>query len=296
MCLDFHFMITALRPMGKNSGLRSRNSDGLQFPGACHETSDRTFAGWHSSGVDLPLKAHGDTMTDTPASAILVAHGSPSEPGPQDVALKALAEAVGALLPGWTIRGETLAAEGSLEGALDGLPAPLIYPFFMAEGFFTGRALPGRLGKVGAIDARQLAPFGTDPALPALMAQAALEGARSAALDPSEGALLLAAHGSQVSSTSKDSTYAMAGHLRALTPFARIEVGLIEEPPHLADVARALGGGVCLPFFALRAGHVEGDVPQALAEAGFGGPLLPAIGEHPGVPRLIADALLRAVT
>ncbi len=235
-------------------------------------------------------------MFDTRPSAILVAHGSPSEPGPQDAALKALAAAVGARMPGWDLRGATLAADLSLEAALDGLHAPLIYPFFMAEGFFTGRALPGRLEKAGAGDARRLAPFGTDPALPMLMAQVALEGATGSALEPETTALILAAHGSQVSSTSKDSTYAMAAQLRTLTPFARIEVGLIEEPPHLADVARDLGGGVCLPFFALRAGHVEGDVPQALAEAGFEGPLLPAIGEHPGVPRLIADALLRAVT
>jgi len=51
---------------------------------------------------------------------------------------------------------------------------------------------------------------------------------------------------------------------------------------------------VCLPFFALRAGHVSQDVPQALAQAGFRGPLLAPIGEHAGVPRVIAAGLSRA--
>ncbi len=233
-------------------------------------------------------------MPLTHSSAVLVAHGAPADPEPQDAVLKDLATAVAERLPGWEVRGATLALDGSLEAALDGLAAPLIYPFFMAEGFFTGRALPGRLARAGAADARQLSPFGVDPDLPGLMARVAVRGARDAGLDPAQATLLLAAHGSQVSATSKDSTYAMAARLVSLTPFARVEVGLIEEPPYLANAARGLGPAVCLPFFALRAGHVEGDVPEALAEAGFEGPLLPAIGEHHEVPALIAAALTRA--
>ena len=73
-----------------------------------------------------------------------------------------------------------------------------------------------------------------------------------------------------------------------------MNVGLIEEKPYLAAVARGLGSAICIPFFARKAGHVEDDVPDALAQAGFSGPVLPAIGEHAAVPRLVADALLRA--
>jgi sirohydrochlorin ferrochelatase len=232
-------------------------------------------------------------MSAAPIEAIIVAHGQPGDPLPQDGALKALAAAVAARLPGAEIRGATLAMESSLETALDGLAAPLVYPFFMAEGFFTGRALPGRLGKAGRGDARQLPPFGVDPALPDLVARVATEAARTHAIEPAGATLLLAAHGSQVSSTSKDSTYAMATRLARLTSFARIDVGLIEETPFLAETARGLGPALCLPFFALRAGHVVGDIPEALAEAGFDGPLLPAIGEHPEVPALIAAAIVR---
>ncbi len=232
-------------------------------------------------------------MTGAATPAVIVAHGQPGEPEPQEAALHALAARVAAGLPGATVRGATLAMPGSLEAALDGLARPLVYPFFMAEGFFTGRMLPGRLAKAGRQDARQLPPFGLDRALPALMARVALEAAGAHGIDPAAATLLLAAHGSQVSATSKDSTYAMAAQLARLTPFARIEVGLIEEPPHLAEVARGLAPALCLPFFALRAGHVVGDIPEALAAAGFDGPLLPAIGEHRDVPALIAAAIRR---
>lgn len=234
---------------------------------------------------------------DRPAAApvVIVAHGSPADPVPQEAALAALAARVGAALPGRVVRGATLAAEGALEAALEGLAAPLVYPFFMAEGWFTGTALPRRLAGCGALPgATQLRPFGTDPDLPALMAAIAHEAAAVARLDMAQTTLLLAAHGSRVSRTSADTTLAMAKALRATTPFRSVTAGFVEEAPFLADAARGLGPGICLPFFALRAGHVLTDLPEALAEAGFQGPLLPAVGEHPAAAALIARAILRA--
>jgi sirohydrochlorin ferrochelatase len=213
--------------------------------------------------------------------AILVAHGSPADPVPQEAAMQALAVRVAMWLPGWHLRGATMAMPGALETALDAMTAPLIYPFFMAEGWFTRTNLPRRLAAAGR-DLVQLPPFGTDPDLPALMAAAA-----------GPGPLLIAAHGSKVSKTSSETTYRMVASLAALG-LGPIHAGFVEEAPFLVDVARDMGKGTCLPFFALRAGHVAEDVPQALAEAGFNGTLLPPIGEDPGVARLIAAALARA--
>lgn len=232
-----------------------------------------------------------------PRDALIVAHGAPADPAPQEVVLQALAAATAPHLPqGWRIRGATLAADGALEAALDGMEAPLVYPFFMAEGFFTGTLLPRRLRDAGATTAHQVAPFGVDPSLPALMARVALEAAVEAGLTPATSALLVAAHGSKVSRTSADSTHAMVEHLRALTGYGRILAGFVEEAPFLADQARALGSGICLPFFALEAGHVVGDIPEAMEEAGFDGPILPPIGQHRDVPALIAAALIRAAS
>lgn len=227
-----------------------------------------------------------------PRDALIVAHGAPADPAPQEAVLQALAAATAPHLPaGWRIRGATLAADGALETALDGLTAPLIYPFFMAEGFFTGTLLPRRLSAAGVLNAHQTAPFGIDPALPALMARVALEATKDA---PANTNLLLAAHGSKVSRTSADSTHAMVANLAPLTGFNRILAGFVEEAPFLTDQARALCHGICLPFFALEAGHVTGDIPDALEEADFQGPILPPIGQHPDVPALIAAALIRA--
>lgn len=219
--------------------------------------------------------------------ALIVAHGSPAEPAPQEARLHALAAAVQAVLPGWQVKGATLAAEGALERALNALDRPLIYPFFMAEGWFTGSNLPRRLKKAGHAGLVQMRPFGTDPALIDLMAAAAMRAA-----DGAEN-LLIAAHGSKISATSGDTTYAMAEALSARTGFKRIACGFVEEAPFLTDVAQGMGRGVCLPFFALRAGHVIGDIPEALDDAAFDGPRLPPIGEDAGVPALIAAALAR---
>ena len=224
-------------------------------------------------------------------SAIIVAHGFPSDPEPQDESLKALAAAVAALCDGWTVRGATLAMPGSLARALKNLYHPLIYPFFMAEGYFTGEVLPRRLKEVSA-KCRQLPAFGSDPAIPELVAEAVMTGARSSNRVPAETTLLLAAHGSRISSASRLSTLGLAQNLVASLPFKSVVVGFIEEPPFLADAARDLGSAICLPLFTLNAGHVINDLPHALAKAGFEGPVLAPIGTHRDVPRLISAALV----
>jgi sirohydrochlorin ferrochelatase len=232
----------------------------------------------------------GDQMMQ--GEAILVAHGSPADPVPQEAVMKALAVRVAMFRPGWVVRGTTLAMPDALEETLSRLHKPLIYPFFMAEGWFTKVNLPRRLKAAGAEDLAILPPFGVDPALPDLMAEAAAEAAKSAGFSQEDTRLLIAAHGSKVSRSSADSTYAMAQELRARTGFSQISCGFVEEAPFLAEAATGLGRAICLPFFALSAGHVVGDVPEALKEASFDGPLLPPIGEHPQAAPLIAKALL----
>ncbi|MCB1372036.1 MAG: cobalamin biosynthesis protein CbiX, partial [Rhodobacteraceae bacterium] len=73
-----------------------------------------------------------------------------------------------------------------------------------------------------------------------------------------------------------------------------VRVGFVDEEPRLAVAARLPGPALCLPFFAARNSHVEVDLPEALAEAGFPGPILPPVGTDAAVPRIIADGLARA--
>ena len=219
--------------------------------------------------------------------ALLVAHGSPADPAPQEAAMQALAVRVSFWAPGWRVRGATLAKEGALEAALATLNAPLIYPFFMAEGWFTRINLPRRLKAAGRSHLRQLPPFGADPALPDLLATALAEAGPP-------GPVLLAAHGSKVSKTSGDTTYQIAATLEA-RGFGPVHPAFVEQAPFLQEVAQKMVSGTCLPFFALRAGHVAQDVPDALQAAGFSGPLLPPIGEATGTAALIAAALIAAL-
>ena len=50
----------------------------------------------------------------TQRNAIVIALGQPSDPTPHDATMRAMAQEVANLLPGWTIRGATLASPGSL--------------------------------------------------------------------------------------------------------------------------------------------------------------------------------------
>lgn len=223
---------------------------------------------------------------------LIVAHGSPSSPDGPEAWLCALARQVQALCPNVLVRAATLAKPGSLKSALEALARPSIYPFFMAEGWFTRKELPRRLAELGR-EAPILPPFGADPNLPALLAQALAGTGSGTGAGVGAGAVILAAHGSAVAPASKAQAEALAQQLGEILPGRQIAVGLIEEPPFLRDIAARHPAATCLPLFALRAGHVESDIPQALAEAGFTGRLLNPIGEHPAVPELIAQALAR---
>lgn len=224
--------------------------------------------------------------------AIIVAHGQPSDPDPQQHAIEALAASVAAL-SGRQIIGATLAKPGALGDALTRAPDAVIYPMFMAAGWFTGVELPRRLTLAGAPGATILRPFGLDPGLPDLCRRSVRDAAEAAGWDAQQVILLLIAHGSQRARASAEATAAMAD---LLSPrFGRIVTGFIEEAPFLRDAAKDLGPRViALPLFATQAEHVTDDIPAGLAAAGFTGTCLPPIGLSPEVPAMIAAALDRA--
>lgn len=225
-------------------------------------------------------------------AALIVAHGQPSDPVPAAAEIAALAQRVGDHLPGWRVRAATLAAEDDLRAAVAALAgAPLrVYPLFMADGWFTQSHLPARLAGAGAGAMTLLAPFGLDPAVQALTIRLAQDAQAAGATD-----LLLAAHGSLRSEAPARVAREVAARIAAATGLARVEAAFIDQSPRLAEVAATLPPtAACLPFFAARGGHVLLDLPQALAEAGFAGPLLPPVGVHPEVPVLIAAALRAA--
>jgi len=227
-------------------------------------------------------------------AAIIVSHGQPSDPDPAEAELARLAGRIADALPGWHLGSATLARAGALDAALAAAgPAPLVYPMFMTEGWFTGDNLRARLS--AAPKSRLLRPLGVAPDLPPLAAELLQGVLAERGWQVGETALFIAAHGSGRSPNSARDTRAFADALGARLKFREIRAGFVEEPPHLADQAAGLGErAICLPFFAARGGHVTDDIPQALDTAGFRGVRLGPLGRAPQIPALVARALQAA--
>jgi sirohydrochlorin ferrochelatase len=253
-------------------------------------------------------------MTHT---ALIVAHGQPSDPAPAEAALADLAARVAVHMPGWRVASATLADPEALTRAVEaaGPAGGVVYPMFMADGWFTRLHLPDRLfaacaaglfggGSCGNADCGRevdvagartgtgcarwqvVAPFGLDPKVHDL----ALRVLHEAGVPP-EGEVLVAAHGSSRSPAPSDVARSVAARLAAGLQLSRCHAAFIDQQPRLAEVAGFGPDAVCLPFFAAEGEHVTDDLPQALAEAGFAGRVLPPLGRDPRVPGLIAAAL-----
>lgn len=219
----------------------------------------------------------------TERSALIVAHGQPSDPRPAGAALEDLAGKVSALLPGWTVAAATLAEPGALARAVAGHRGGVVFPMFMAGGWFTRIQIPAKLAEAGATNWRVLEPFGCDPGVHDLCVTLA----REAAADQ----LILAAHGSFKSPVPSDIARHVASRIAAEAGMPQVAAGFIDQSPQLSSLTGFGTGAVCLPFFAAEGGHVSDDIPKALTEAGFQGRILPPIGLDPRVPALIAAAI-----
>ena len=222
--------------------------------------------------------------------ALIVSHGQPSDPEPSELALALLAAKVAELLPDWRVNSATLAKPDALAAAVAGHPQGMVYPMFMAGGWFPMTELPRRMAAAGGMDWAYLPPFGLDERVQALVVTLAQEAAAAQGRTPAQTDVLLAAHGSFRSAAPSEVAQAVAKRLKA-AGFARAEAFFIDQEPRIATATGFGAGSVCLPFFAAEGGHVTDDLPDALAEAGFGGLLLPPLGLDARVPSLIAAAL-----
>ncbi|MCU0904876.1 MAG: cobalamin biosynthesis protein CbiX [Tabrizicola sp.] len=216
--------------------------------------------------------------------ALIVAHGQPSDPSPAGAALEALAAQVQDLLRGWSVGAATLAEEGAIARAVAGLPGGVVFPMFMAGGWFTRVQIPKRLAEAGAVGWTVLEPFGCDPLVHDLCVDIVREAGGTE--------VILAAHGSFKSSAPSDIALHVAERIADSTG-AKVAAGFIDQEPQLSSLTGR--AGICLPFFAAEGGHVSDDIPAALAEAGFSGRILPPVGLDARVPGIIAAAIARGV-
>jgi sirohydrochlorin ferrochelatase len=222
--------------------------------------------------------------------ALIVAHGQPSDPLPAALELARLAVRVAGHLPGWDVQSVTLAEGEALTTKAGAMLGGVIFPMFMAGGWFTRVQIPARLAAAGVTGWRILEPFGCDPAVHDLTVTLAAEAVQG--LPGAE--LLLAAHGSFKSSIPSDIAQHVAERIRVETGITRVEAAFIDQLPQLQAAIGFGSGALCLPFFTAAGGHVTEDIPTALAVAGFAGRILPPVGLDSRVPGLIAQAILAA--
>ena len=221
---------------------------------------------------------------------LIVAHGQPSDPAPAAADLAAFAQRVAAYLPGRWLGSVTLAEPQGLADALaQAGPGGLVFPMFMAGGWFTRVHLPAKLRAAGGLDWRVLEPLGCDPALHDLAVQVVAQAL--AGQDPAQAQVLIAAHGSFKTSVPSDIAKHLAAKLKSALGLGRAEAAFIDQAPQLAQVQGFGAEAICLPFFAAQGGHVTEDIPAALAAAGFQGRILPPLGLHAQVPKLVAQAI-----
>ncbi|WP_050602741.1 CbiX/SirB N-terminal domain-containing protein [Ruegeria sp. 6PALISEP08] len=225
--------------------------------------------------------------------AIIVAHGQPSDPDPAEAALAAFAAKVEALTDSVTVHSATLAKPGALEVKLDSFPEnAVIYPLFMAKGWFVTSALPKRVGDHAA---QILDPLGIDPDLPTLTALALRAKLLEEHWDASATDLVIAAHGSGRSRNPSVVANEFATQLAKKIAFQSIRVGFVEEPPSISEAARdASEQAICLPFFACAGGHALEDVPEELERAQFKGIVMPVVGELAPIQNQIAKKVTEA--
>ncbi|MBL9046422.1 MAG: cobalamin biosynthesis protein CbiX [Tabrizicola sp.] len=229
-------------------------------------------------------------MTQDPV--LILAHGQPSDPLPAAKALAEFAAKVARELPGHAVTSATLAGPGALENALAGRPTGLVYPMFMAGGWFTRVQVPVKLAEAGVAAGENgwqvLEPFGCDPQVHDLCVTLAREaGARG---------VVLAAHGSGRSPVPSDVAHHVARRIADEAGVGRVAVGFIDQSPQLSSLTGFGAEAVCLPFFAAEGGHVTEDLPKALGKAGFQGRILPPVGLDPRVPGIVAAAIAQGKT
>jgi sirohydrochlorin ferrochelatase len=245
-------------------------------------------------------------VTDSlpPIALLLAAHGERRDGAGNagvarlalDLAGRGLAAEVGVgFIKGTPSIAETLA--GFTTGEV------VVYPVFLADGYFTRRRLPqliesGQEASAARRRVRVLPPLGVDPSLADLVAEEARRSAEAAHMAAEAVTLVLLAHGTPRDAASRQAADILAQRLAARNRFYGVRSAFLEEPPSLAQVLDGISGPVVvIGLFAGEGLHGGDDAPQLVREAGrtdivFAG----NVGTFTGLADVVAAAIRRAST
>lgn len=230
-------------------------------------------------------------------AVVLAAHGDRGG-GFTNAALFAHRHALDAAARFLSVSAGVLKGAPALEDALadaqaSGAGRIVIYPFFMADGFFVRTRLAERVSAANLqVRWEILPPLGIDPGLPGIILNRALAAAADAGFAPATTTLIVAGHGSKLGPASADATRAAAEAIADAAVFGAVTTAFLEEPPSIEEALRAARSPVVVSgFFSGEGMHAVDDVPYALANsrtrAIYAGP----IGPDPAISELILRRL-----
>jgi sirohydrochlorin cobaltochelatase len=176
----------------------------------------------------------------------------------------------------------------------------VVYPLFLADGYFTRVVLPrlvlGAIHQDAARTITILPPLGLEPALADLIADEAALAANTHAISPEEITVVLLAHGSTDDKASRISAERLAERVRQRPCFRETRIALLEEAASLAEaIADVHGPTIVVGLFAGEGMHGAEDAKRLIAELGRDDVVLVGpVGTFAGVDAIIAAAVTRS--
>jgi sirohydrochlorin cobaltochelatase len=146
-----------------------------------------------------------------------------------------------------------------------------VVPNFISEGYFTQIVIPRELELEGPMTTRAngqiwiyCEPVGNNPLVTELLLARAHEIAPN--VEPSETALLIVAHGTELNDNSAIAAKREAERIRALGKFATVANAYMEESPLIAEWDQLTNAPnvIVVPFFIADGLHSYEDIPRLL--------------------------------
>jgi sirohydrochlorin cobaltochelatase len=157
------------------------------------------------------------------------------------------------------------------------IPEVFVVPNFISEGYFTQAVIPRELELNGPVTIRAngqtwiyCEPVGSNPIVTELLLARAHEIAPN--IEPTETALLIVAHGTELNDNSAIAAKREAERIRARGEFASVGNAYMEESPLIADWDRLTTAVnvIVVPFFISDGLHSYEDIPKLLGIQGDG--------------------------
>jgi sirohydrochlorin cobaltochelatase len=146
-----------------------------------------------------------------------------------------------------------------------------VVPNFISEGYFTQTVIPRELELDGPVTTRAngqtwiyCEPVGNNPLVTELLLTRAHEITPYA--EPTETALLIVAHGTELNDNSAVAAKREAERIRARAEFASVANAYMEEPPLIAEWDQLTNAPnvIVVPFFIADGLHSYEDIPKLL--------------------------------